>query len=118
MKWWWSFLFRQESGDVSAVFSFGKNEIVEIKPAAKMKGISLFSPIEYGVVPGFVGDDLIFGPAEYASADTLSLPAENLFVGLLRGEGNELVMTWPKGKQQLTAQFGQRPARQARHRVR
>jgi len=89
------------SGDVSAVFSFGKNEIVEIKPAQTMKGISLLSPIEYGVVPGFVGDDLIFSPADYPSTDTLFLPAENVIVGLLNGESNELVMTWPKGKQQL-----------------
>src|SRR2546425_4435526 len=31
------------SADGSAVFSFGRNEIVEIKPAEKMKGISLLS---------------------------------------------------------------------------
>jgi hypothetical protein len=91
----------QGSPDTSALLSFGRNEIVEIKPSAKMKGISLLSPIEYGVVPAFIGDDLIFAPGEYASADTLSVPAENVFVGLLRGEGSELVMTWPKGKQQL-----------------
>ena len=95
--------------DVSAVFSFGKNEIVEIKPAAKMKGISLLGSIEYGVVPGFVGDDLIFAPAEYASAETLSIPAENVFVGLLKGESNELVMTWPKGKQQLNLRLANDP---------
>ena len=91
----------QGSADVSATFTFGKNEIVEIKPGAKMKGISLFSPVEYGVVPGFIGDDLIFGPAEFASTDTLSLPVENVFVGLLKGEADQLVMTWPKGRQQL-----------------
>jgi hypothetical protein len=97
------------SADVSAVFSFGKNEIVEIKPADKMPGISLLSPIEYGVVPDFIGDDLTFGPAEYASADALLLPAENLFVGLLKGEDNELVMTWPKGKQQLKLRLANDP---------
>ena len=101
------------SADMSAVFSFGKNEIVEIKPAEGMKGIRLLSPIEYGVVPGFVGDDLIFGPTEFASADTLSIPSENVFVGLLKGEGNELVMTWPKGKQQLKLQVAN--AAHARH---
>ena len=89
------------SADVSAVFSFGKNGIVEIKPGVKMKGISLLGPIHYGVVPGFVGDDLIFGPAEFATADTLALPSENVFLGLLKGEGHEFVMTWPKGQQQL-----------------
>ncbi|MSU36822.1 MAG: hypothetical protein EXS36_17330 [Pedosphaera sp.] len=90
------------SPDVSAIFSFGKNEIIEIKPSGKMKGIRLRSPIDFGVVPGFIGDDLIFAPGAFTSADTLSLPAENVFVGLLKGERNELVMTWPKGKQQLT----------------
>ena len=99
------FFSSKGSADVAAVFSFGKNEVVEIKPAGKMKGISLFSPIDHGVVPGFVGDDLIFSPAEYASTSTLSLPSENLFVGLLNGESSELVMTWPKGKQQLNLQL-------------
>jgi hypothetical protein len=94
------------SPDVSAVFSFGKTEIVEIKPSAKMKGIRLSGPIEYGVVPSFVGDDLIFNPAEYASADTLCVPSENLFLGLLKGEENMLVMTWPKGQQQLKLKLG------------
>jgi hypothetical protein len=97
------------SGDVSVVFSFGKNEIVEIKPPASMKGISLLSPIEYGVVPGFVGDDLIFSSADYPSTNTLSVPAENVFVGLLKGEGSELVMTWPKGKQQLRLNLADDP---------
>jgi hypothetical protein len=67
-----------------------------------MKGISLLSPIDYGVVPGFIGDDLIFGRAEYGSTDAVSIPAENVFVGLLQGESSEFVMTWPKGKQQLS----------------
>ena len=93
--------------DVSAVFAFGKTEIVEIKPAANMKGVSLLSPIEYGIVPSFIGDDLIFNPAEYASANILCVPAENLFLGLLPGEDQMLVMTWPKGKQQMKLSLNQ-----------
>ena len=89
------------SKEVSAVFAFGRDEIVEIKPDANMKGLNLTSPVEYGVVPGFVGDDLIFGPSEFAEANALTLPAENVFLGLLKGQADELVMTWPKGKQQL-----------------
>ncbi len=96
-----AFFSSQGSPDVSVVFSFGKNEIVEIKPAATMKGVRLESPIDYGVVPAFLGDDLIYGPAEFASANILSLPAENVFVGLLKEENDEWIMTWPKGKQQL-----------------
>ena len=89
------------AADATAVFSFGKNELLEIKPGAGLKGISLVAPIDYGVVPGFVGDDLIFGPTDFTSADPLTLPAENVFLGLLKGESDELVMTWPKGRQQL-----------------
>ena len=87
--------------DTSAVFYFGKTDTVEIKPGSKMKGVSLLAPLEYAVLPGFVGDDLIFSAAEHGSADTLSLPSENVFLGLLKGGDSELVMTWPKGKQQL-----------------
>ena len=85
----------------TAVLAFGKTPIVEIKPAETMKGISLLSPMEYGVVPGFVGDDLVLSPGQYPSDNTLSVPCENVFLGLLQGESSVLVMTWPKGKQQM-----------------
>ncbi|HEY0549152.1 MAG TPA: hypothetical protein VGF13_06085, partial [Verrucomicrobiae bacterium] len=104
-----AFFTANGSVDASAVFSFGKTEIVEIKPAAKMKGIRLLSSIEYGVVPGFIGDDLIFGSAEFGSTDTLSIPSENVFLGLLNGGNSEWVMTWPKGKQQLNFRLANDP---------
>jgi hypothetical protein len=97
------------SEDLSAELSMGRDEIVAIKPSAKMKGIRLLGPFEYGVVPGFVGDDLIYNPAEYPSADTLSIPAENVFVGLLNGGEDELVMTWPAGKQRMNLHLAQPP---------
>jgi len=101
------FFSAKASADVSAVFAFGKTEIIEIKPAANMKGVSLLGAVEYGVVPGFIGDDLIFNPAEYPSANTLCIPAENLFLGFLPSEDHMLVMTWPKGKQQLKLSLNQ-----------
>ena len=87
--------------DVSATFTFGKSEIVEVKPAGKGKEFRIFSPLERAVIPGFVGDDLVFNPADYASADTLTPPSENLLLGLIGGEAHELVMTWPTGRQRL-----------------
>jgi hypothetical protein len=87
--------------DSSAVLAFDKTRIVEIRPAESMKGIRLAGAIEYGVAPSFVGDDLILAPGQFASAGTLHVPAENLFLGLLKGEGSEVVMTWPPGKQQM-----------------
>ncbi len=100
------FFSAKATQEISAIFVLGKTEIVEIQPSANMKGISVRGSIQYGVVPSFVGDDLIFGPAQYQSVNTLCLPSENLFVGLFNGEDNELVMTWPKGKQQIQLQSG------------
>jgi len=72
-----------------------------------MKHVRLTSPIEYGVVPSFVGDDLIYGAAERAATNVLSVPAENIFLGLLTGESKELVVTWPKGKQRVSLRTGE-----------
>jgi hypothetical protein len=66
-----------------------------------MKGISLLSPIAYGVVPDFIGDDLIYDPEKYPSRATLHVPSENLFLGLLKGQNDMLVVTWPMGRQRM-----------------
>lgn len=96
----------QGSADCAGIFSFDKTEIIGIKPAENLKGLSLLGPIEHGIVPSFIGDDLIFNAADYPAASTLCLPAENFFLGLLAGGDRELVLTWPKGKQQLKLQLG------------
>jgi hypothetical protein len=96
-----SFAAEGIKGEFSALLALGRTEIVEIKPAASMKGIRLLSSIAYGIVPDFIGDDLIFRAGQYPSVDTLHVPAEGLFLGLLPGEDSMLVLTWPKGKQQM-----------------
>jgi len=93
--------------EVSATFVFDKSDIVEIKTAENSKGIALSGSIAYGIVPAFIGDDLIYNAADYPAAKALAIPSENFFLGLLQGEENELVMTWPKGKQQVTLEAGQ-----------
>jgi hypothetical protein len=98
------------SPEVSEAFVFDRTEVVEIKPAQNSKGIGLSSAIAYGIVPSFIGDDLIYNAADYPAAKALCIPSENLFLGLLQGEENELVMTWPKGKQQMTLQTGNEPS--------
>jgi hypothetical protein len=89
------------SEDVSAVFTFDKTEIVEMKPAQDRKRISLLASIDYGIAPCFIGDDLIYGAGDDPSANVLSVPSENVFVGLMHGGDRMLVMTWPSGNQQL-----------------
>jgi hypothetical protein len=96
-----SFCAKETKDNYAAIFSFDKKPIVEIKPARNMNGLSLRSPIEYGVVPSFMGDDLLFDPREYRSITTLHVPSDNLFLGLLEGQDTMLVITWPKGKQHV-----------------
>jgi hypothetical protein len=93
--------------DSSATFSFDQTDIIEAKPGGKMKGVNIRCPLSYAIAPSFIGDDLIFAPADYSAPKTLSIPADNFFVGLVAGENSELVMTWPAGKQQLRLQLGQ-----------
>jgi hypothetical protein len=91
----------------SATFSFDQSTIIETKPSAPMKGITIRAALAYGIAPSFIGDDLIFAPADYPSAKQLSIPADNFFLGLLSGENSELAMTWPAGQQHLRLNLAQ-----------
>jgi hypothetical protein len=92
--------------DLSMVLAFDKTEIVEVRPSSNVGGVSVFGSIQYGVVPDFVGDDLVFDPGQYRSAETIAIPSENMFLGLLDGEDDVLVMTWPQGRQRLALTLG------------
>ncbi|GDY23333.1 hypothetical protein LBMAG56_46800 [Verrucomicrobiota bacterium] len=85
----------------SALFSFGRNEIVELKPTGALKGLRVLTSLDYGVLPSFIGDDLLYDPAAFPEAKALAIPSENMFVGLPPGEDRMLVVTWPKGQQQV-----------------
>ena len=98
--------FSSQGKNLSAIFTFDRTGIVDIQPGEGMKGASLISSIEYGIVPSFIGDDLIFNPGDYASANTLYVPAENFFVGLLSGQNDMLVVTWPRAGQQMKLMLG------------
>ena len=89
------------SEPAACVFDFTKDQIIEIKPAPALKGLQIRANLDAGIVPDFVADDLIYSPADYPAAKKLALPAEHLFLGLVAGESDELVMTWPAGRQHL-----------------
>lgn len=92
----------KEAGrNVTAVFSFNKKQIIEVKPTENMKGMSISSLIEFAIVPNFISDDLIFDPRNYFSDETLEIPSENFFSGLIRGNDSMLVITWPDGNQEI-----------------
>jgi hypothetical protein len=101
---------------------FDRTEIVEIRPAQNIKGISLAAATRYGVVPNFIGDDLIYNPRQYPwhglpargsdhgqdgrATDAICVPSENMFLGLLEGEDDVLVVTWPEGQQRVKLALG------------
>jgi len=93
--------FSAGSSSLPVTVAFDRTEIVEIRPAQDIKGISLAAATRYGVVPNFIGDDLIYNPRRYPSADATCIPSENVFLGLLEGENDVLVVTWPEGRQQV-----------------
>ena len=93
-------------GEAAAVLGFDKGEVVEVKPGNNMKGMNLSTRLQYGVVPSFVGDDLVYAPADYPEAETLTIPSENVLLGLVEGESEMLVLTWPKGQQHLDLKLG------------
>ncbi len=95
------------SPPAAAVFTFDRTGIVEVKPEDNMKRVRLSGSIQYGVVPAFIGDDLIYGTPEQPAEKPLTVPVENMFVGLLEGENSELVMTWPRGRQRLALQLAE-----------
>ena len=99
----------RDAADAAASFVFDRTEIVEIRSAENMRGVSLDSPVEYGVAPVFIGDDLMYGAADFPSANTLCIPAEHVFVGLLSGENTQLVVTWPKERLPVRLTLGNGP---------
>lgn len=79
--------------NLPVTFSFSKKQIIEIK--SDKSGMYISSPIEYGIIPNFIGDDLIFYPKDYPSKEMLNIPSENIFLGLLNGEDSMLFITMP-----------------------
>ncbi|HGE71335.1 TPA: hypothetical protein ENX78_10900 [Candidatus Poribacteria bacterium] len=91
--------FSDEDIDFPVSFTISKKQIIGIKSAQGMGGISIYSPIEYGIVPNFISDDLIFDPKYYK--ETINIPSERLFLGLLNGRDSELFITLPLAHQDI-----------------
>ncbi|MEK7395397.1 MAG: hypothetical protein AAB116_00530 [Candidatus Poribacteria bacterium] len=87
--------------DFPATFAFGKKQIIKIVSAKGTGGLSISSPIEYGIVPSFISDDLIFDPKVYAAKEMINIPSERLFLGLLSDKDSMLLITLPSAKQDI-----------------
>lgn len=95
-------------------FDFGDTDIVEINPSPALQQLRLLGAFDAAVVPAFIGDDLIYSPDLAGTSSPVCLPAENFLLGLLHGEGAELVMTWPTGKQHVQLELSEAQSGEAR----
>jgi len=55
--------------------------------------------VEYGIVPSFIGTDLVYDPRRYADNGYLYIPSLNLYTGLVKGSDCMMVGVWPLGDQ-------------------
>jgi hypothetical protein len=93
--------FSDKDIDFPATFTFSKKQIIKIVSSQGAGGLSISSPIEYGIVPSFISDDLIFDPKVYATKEMINIPSERLFLGLLSDKDSMLLITLPFAKQDM-----------------
>ena len=75
---------------------------VTVTPRRGTGGLAVRAGMRYGVLPSRHVDDFVYMPGDHAPTAQLSVPAENLFVGLV-GEGDRtVVLAWPNGSQHVT----------------
>ena len=75
----------QNGAEILEVFLFDRSGVIEIQPARNSSGVEIWGPFERGIVPGFIGDDLIYNAADYPGAKTLSLPLGKSLSGPSQG---------------------------------
>jgi hypothetical protein len=79
-------------------YTVGENEILEIDTSTSVKDVTFKFGLQHAIIPSFGADDLIYHPGEDTSTDRISIPAENILIGLNKGpegENSEVVFTWP-----------------------
>jgi hypothetical protein len=92
--------------NLPVTFWFAGGRAVAIRPEGATTGVSISAPMDLAVLPSIVGDDLIYDSRDYPSAKTLSLPSEHFLLGLLKGEGSVLVMTWQEAMPSVRLELG------------
>ena len=64
--------------------------------------------LRYGMIPSYVGTDLVYDPRRYADRDRLYVPSMNWLVGLAEGQDGMMVGVWPPGRQLVGFELGER----------
>jgi len=97
---------RSAENRVLATLYLAADGILELQPEGA-QGLFVGARLKYGIVPSFVGTDLVF-TAESATAGRRSppkqcyVPSMNLIVGLVEGNDSMMVGVWPPGSQKAS----------------
>ncbi len=82
------------------IISIDNNGIIEMTPVLNIAAVFCKADMDYAIVPDFAGD-LVYDARDYIkNKNPLFFPSENIICGLLKGNKNVIVMTWPDGNQQ------------------
>jgi len=87
-------------GESRALTYCFRDGLVQVDASA-VEAVDVSAPFAYAIVPGFIGDDLIYDPRRAGGLEQLHVPAENVLVGLLAGEDALVTACWPPGEQRV-----------------
>ncbi len=73
--------------------------ILEFKPGKARKLVLSGMNLRYAMVPSLVGTDFLYDPQSFAGKDRLHVPALNMLLGMVEGEGCMITGVWPSGGQ-------------------
>ena len=93
------FTFIGKRGPMQGILRLDTDGTMKVTPGPNLTGITIFSDIRYGVLPGRILDDVIYEPESFSGIDRLHLPSERSFLALLAGRDAMFICAWPKGNQ-------------------
>ena len=88
-----------EQNGLEYTLCLSRDGVIEFKPS-QVEGLTISGcQVEYGIVPSFIGTDLVYDPRRYADNGYLYIPSLNLYTGLVKGSDCMMVGVWPFGDQ-------------------
>jgi len=94
-----------ENGNESYTAWVSPTGLIRIEP----NNVSRFQVSEcrlrYGILPSFVGTDIIYAPSKMAGSETANIPSTQWFVGLVDGNDSMLVAAWDTDAQSVALGF-------------
>lgn len=82
--------------------SLAPDGLLEFKPGKAQRLVLREARLRYGIVPSFVGTDLVYCADTQPGLKRLHVPSMNMVLGLVEGNDSMLVGVWPPGKQSVS----------------